>query len=119
MKALMILGTCCIVFAGCHKAGIQTPKTLHVKSVEECSDISVVATFGDKEYTLEPEGHPAYVACFSPIGPELVGKDLKASLDVARGVFTVHLDAGETPYHTHYDATDATYVIHSTREVTR
>lgn len=117
MKHLIMLGMCCIVFAGCHKAGIQTPNTLHIKAVDECADVSVIATFGDKEYTLEPENHPAFVGCFSPIRPEDVGKNLRASLDAQRGVFIVHVDGREKPYHV--DSVDASYMIHSTREITR
>jgi hypothetical protein len=95
MKALILLGICSIAFAGCHKTA---PKTLHITQVDTCAEVSVLATFGDKEYKLSTVNHPMAIACYSPIGSENVGKDLPATLDELKGVFNVRLDTGIEPY---------------------
>jgi hypothetical protein len=38
------------------------------------------------------------VACYNPVQPEDVGKDLPATLDSARGVLTITTDFGPVPY---------------------
>jgi hypothetical protein len=71
---------------------------LHIVSVDVCADTSVTGVYGDREYTLSPVSHPAWVACYSPVRPEDVGKNLEAKMDTANGVITVTTGLGAVPY---------------------
>src|SRR5260370_14265834 len=90
MKTALILALALAV-TGCHKAPVVP--AFHVTSVDVCADIPTLGTFAGKEYAIYPAERPLGVACPSPIRPDDVGKDLRASLDVQAGVLTI-----ETPY---------------------
>lgn len=93
--ALALLFATTAVLFGC-KTSPTTPSTAHILTSVACE--SVTASFGDKEYSLTPTDAPMGVACYNPVQPEDVGKDLPATLDSARGVLTITTDFGPVPY---------------------
>jgi hypothetical protein len=70
-------------------AGCKSAPVFHVTTVDPCAAVSANVTFAGKEYALSVDAPPLGVACPSPLRPEDVGKDLPATLDIERGVFTI------------------------------
>ena len=63
----------------------------HVVSADPCDRPSVVGVMGDKEYALNVQDTPLYLACPSPLKMDAVGKDFPATVDLQQGVVTIQL----------------------------
>lgn len=88
----------------------DTEHRLHIEAVEGCDSEIVVGSLAGKTYRLSPVRPEATraVACYMPVGPEDVGGDLAARLDVPSGTLRVHSPSFDT---------EAVYTIESATEV--
>src|SRR5205807_967855 len=63
----------------------------HVISADPCERPSVVGVVANKEYALNVEDAPLYMACPSPLRMDAVGKDFPSTVDLQRGVVMLQL----------------------------
>lgn len=91
MKKILIavLMALALTLVGCAKA--RPDNMFHVVSADPCDRPSVIGIMGDKEYALNVENPPLYVACPGGMSMADVGKNFPATLDMDQGGMTIEV----------------------------
>src|SRR2546423_1775125 len=94
MKRILLLATLLLFVLGCNRSQSSPPK-FHVLSADTCDRPTVVGTIGNKEYALDVENAPLYIACPGPVKFGDIGKDFAVTVNLDLGEMTLDLPSGK------------------------